>query len=78
MRRSTVIRILKTIRQVSNNVSVVENFNNKSLVIFTIPYIIGETPLQQKSFQKLLVYASYYKIVPDNNELVVTVEFEWN
>lgn len=77
MKRSTFIRILKTIKLVSNNVSVVENFNRKSLVIFKTPAILGETPVQQKSFQKLLAYASYYKIIPENNELVITVEFDW-
>lgn len=77
MKRSSFIRILNTIKLVSNNVSVVENFNNKALVAFKIPKIIGETPIQQKSFQKLLSHASYYCIVPENAELEITLEFEW-
>lgn len=76
MKRSTFIRILKTIKQVSNNVSAVENFNHRALAVFRIPCIIGETPLQQKAFQKLVTYASYFRIVPENGELVVTVQFD--
>jgi hypothetical protein len=75
MKRSTFIRILKAIKQVSNNVSTVENFNNKALVVFKIPSVIGETPLQQKAFRKLVNHASYFRIVPENEELVITVEF---
>ncbi|MDR3563653.1 MAG: hypothetical protein P4N59_19770 [Negativicutes bacterium] len=76
MKRGSFIRILKTIKLVSNNVSVVENFKNKALVVFKIPFIIGETPLQQKAFRKLVTYASYFKIAPDNEEIVLTVEFD--
>lgn len=77
MKRSTFIRIFNAIKQVSNNVSVVENFNHNSLVIFKIPEIVGETPIQRKAFQKLLTHACYYRIVPEQNELVITVQFEW-
>ncbi|WP_312338483.1 hypothetical protein [Anaerospora hongkongensis] len=76
MKRSTFIRIAKTIRQASNNVTVVENFNNKALVLIRIPSIIGESPQQQKSFRKLLAYASYYSIVPENEALLITLEFQ--
>jgi hypothetical protein len=75
MKRSTFIRILNTIKKVSNNVSAVENFNNKSLVVFKMATIIGETSLQQKGFRKLVGYASYFKIIPEGDELVITVEF---
>jgi hypothetical protein len=76
MKRSTFIRILKTIKQVSNNVSAVENFNRKALVVFKIAGIIGETPAQQKAFRKLVAYASYFQIIPENKELEITVEFD--
>lgn len=78
MKRSTFLRILKTINLVSNNVSTVENFNHKAIVVFKIPAIIGETPIQQKAFRKLIFYASYFKIVPEDNVLVVTAEFDWH
>jgi hypothetical protein len=76
MKRSTFIRILKAIKQVSNNVSAVENFNRKALVAFTMPSIIAETPIQQKALRKLVEHASYFKIVPGNDDIVITVEFE--
>jgi len=76
VKRSTFIRILKTIKQVSNNVSTVENFNNKALVVFKIPSIIGETAMQQKAFQKFVAYASYFRIIPENEELQITAEFD--
>lgn len=60
MKRSTFIRILKTIKQVSNNVSAIENFNSKALVVFKISSIIAETPIQQKAFRKLVEHASYF------------------
>ncbi|MDU2066438.1 MAG: hypothetical protein E6713_16605 [Sporomusaceae bacterium] len=77
MRRATFIRILTGIKLVSNNVSVVENFNNKALVTIRVPEIIGETPKQIRSFQKLLGRASYYSIRSEDNEIVVTLSFEW-
>jgi len=76
MKRSTFIRILKTIKQVSNNVSAVENFNSKALVVFKIPFIIAETPMQQKAFRKLVEHASYLRILPAREELEITVEFD--
>lgn len=76
MKRGSFIRILKTIKLVSNNVSVVENFSRKALVVFKIPSIIGETPMQQKAFRKLVAHASYFKIAPENEEVVLTVEFD--
>ncbi|MDR3564333.1 MAG: hypothetical protein P4N59_23250 [Negativicutes bacterium] len=76
MKRSTFIRILKTIKQVSNNVSVIENFNCKALVVFKLPCIIGETPLQQKAFRKLMAHPTYFRIAPENGELEITVEFD--
>lgn len=77
MKRATFIRILAAIKLVSNNVSVVENFNNKALVIMKVPEIIGESPKQFRSFHKLLSYSSYYSIKPDNNGLILTLEYEW-
>ncbi len=77
MRRSTFIRILSGIKLVSNNVSVVENFNNKALVIIRVPEITGESPKQFRSFQKVLSYCSYYSIKPEGDELIVTLSFEW-
>lgn len=77
MRRSTFIRILSGIKLVSNNVSVVENFNNKALVTIRVPEITGESPKQIRSFQKVLSYCSYYSIKPEGDELIVTLSFEW-
>ncbi|MBP1763727.1 MAG: hypothetical protein H6Q65_785 [Firmicutes bacterium] len=77
MKRSTFIRILAKINTISNDVSVVENFNNKSLITFNVPMIIGETSLQKKAFERLLHYATYYKIVPENDQLAITVTFAW-
>ncbi|MBP2650014.1 MAG: hypothetical protein H6Q74_839 [Firmicutes bacterium] len=77
MKRAMFIRILTGIKLVSNNVSVVENFNNKAMVIIRVPEIIGETPKQIRSFQKVLGWASYYSIKPDGDGLIVTLEFEW-
>ena len=77
MKRATFIRILAGIKLVSNNVSVVENFNNKALITIQVPEIIGETPKQFRSFQKVLSYCSYYSIRPEGEGLVVTLEFEW-
>lgn len=76
MKRSTFIRILRTIKQVSNNVSAVENFNHQSLVVFKIPLIIGETPMRQKAFRKLVAHASYFRITPENEELIITMELD--
>jgi len=76
MKRSTFIRILKTIKQVSNNVSAIENFNSKALVVFKISSIIAETPIQQKAFRKLVEHASYFRVLPVYAELEITVEFD--
>ncbi len=77
MKRATFVRILAAIKLVSNNVSVVENFNNKALVTLKVPEIIGESPKQFRSFQKLLSYASYYSIKPEANGLLITLQYEW-
>lgn len=77
MTRSAFIRILTGIKLVSNNVSVVENFNNKALVIIKISEIIGESPKQFRSFQKVLSRCSYYSIRAEGDELIVTLTFEW-
>ncbi|VBB05234.1 Hypothetical protein LUCI_0441 [Lucifera butyrica] len=77
MRRATFIRILAGIKLVSNNVSIVENFNNKALVTIRVPEIVGESPKQFRSLKKVLSYCSYYSIRPDDDELVITLEFEW-
>lgn len=77
MKRATFIRILTGMKLVSNNVSVVENFNNKALVTVRIPEIVGESPKQFRSLQKVLSYASYYSIRPEGNELILTLQYEW-
>jgi len=77
MRRVTILRILAAIKLVSNNVSIVENFNNKALVTFKVPEIIGETPKQHRLFQKLLAYSTYYSIKPEGNDLAIILTFEW-
>jgi hypothetical protein len=77
MKRATFIRILTAIKLVSNNVSVVENFNNKALVNIKVREIVGESPKQFRSFRKLLSYCSYYSIKPAGDELIVTLEFDW-
>jgi len=77
MRRATFIRILAGVRLISNNVSCVENFNNKSLIIVRIPEIIGESRRMIKSFLKVLSLCSYYSIKSDGKELLVTLEFQW-
>ncbi len=77
MKRATFIRILTAIKLVSNNVSVVENFNNKALVNVRVPEIVAETPKQLRSFKKVLSYCSYYSIKPEGDELIVTLVFEW-
>jgi hypothetical protein len=76
MRRATFLRILSGIKLISNNVSVVENFKNKALVIIKVPEIIGESPKQIRSFQKLLTLSSYYSIKPDRDAVVITLAFE--
>lgn len=78
MKRSTFIRILSGIKLVSNNVSIVENFQNKALVIIRVPEITGESPKQFRSFQKVLSSCSYYSIKPDGDQLLVTLTFEWD
>ncbi|SHJ91999.1 hypothetical protein [Propionispora hippei] len=77
MKRATFIRILTGIKLVSNNVSVVENFNNKALITIRVPEIVGESPKQIRSFQKLISHCSYYNIRPDGDELTLTLEFQW-
>lgn len=77
MRRETFIRILTAIKLVSNNVSVVENFNNKALVTVRVPEIVGDSHKQFRSFRKVLSYCSYFSVKPEAGELVVTMEFEW-
>ena len=77
MRRATFIRILSGIKLVSNNVSSVENFNNKSLITVRVPEIVGDSPKKIKSFLKVLSYCSYYSIMSDGKELLVTLEFQW-
>ncbi|MDF2572849.1 MAG: hypothetical protein K0R55_4453 [Sporomusa sp.] len=78
MKRSTFIRILSGIKLVSNNVSIVENFQNKALVIIRVPEITGESTKQFRSFQKVLSLSSYYSIKPDGDQLTVTLTFEWD
>jgi len=77
MKRSTFIRILSGIKLVSNNISVVENFNNKALVIIRVPEITGQSQKQIRSFQKVLSNCSCYSIRPEGDELIITLEFEW-
>lgn len=77
MKRTTFIRILTGIKLVSNNVSVVENFNNKALVIIRVPEIAGESLKQVRTFKKVLSYCSYYNIKPEDDGLIITLEFEW-
>lgn len=77
MKRATFIRILTAIKLVSNNVSVVENFNNKALVTVRVPEITGESSKQKRSLQKLLTRSSYYSIQPEGEELTITLAFEW-
>ena len=76
MKRTTFIRILTGIKLVSNDVSVVENFNNKALVRIRVPEIVGSQK-QVRSFTKVLSHCSYYSIKPEDEGLIVTLEFEW-
>lgn len=78
MRRAQFLRILSAIKLVSNNVSIVENFNNKALITIRVPEITGESPKQFRSFQKLLSRSTYYSIRPEGNELIITLTFEWD
>lgn len=78
MKRSTFIRILSGIKLVSNNVSIVENFQNKALVTVRVPEITGQSPKQIRSFQKVLSSCSYYSIKPDGDQLTITLSFEWD
>lgn len=32
--------------------------------------------MQQKAFQKFVAYASYFRIIPENEELQITAEFD--
>ncbi|BBB91175.1 MAG TPA: hypothetical protein PKA28_11465 [Methylomusa anaerophila] len=77
MRRATFIRILTAIKLVSNNVSVVENFNNKALVTIRVREITGESAKQFRSFRKVLSYCSYFNVKAEDGGLAVTLEFEW-
>lgn len=77
MKRATFIRILTGIKLVSNNVSIVENFNNKALITVRVPELTAESPKQIRSLQKVLTRSSYYSIKPDGDELTITLEFEW-
>ncbi|CUH96739.1 hypothetical protein P22_2829 [Propionispora sp. 2/2-37] len=77
MKRATFIRILKGMKLVSNNVSVVENFNNKALVTVRVSEMIGESHKQIRSFQKVLAHCTYYCIRPDGDGLTITLEFQW-
>lgn len=78
MRRAKFLRILSAIKLVSNNVSIVENFNNKALVTIKVPEITGESPKQIRSFQKLLSHSTYYSVKPEGSELIITLTFEWD
>lgn len=78
MNRATFIRILTAIKLVSNNVSVIENFRNKALITIQVPEVVGESAKQLRSLRKVLSYCSYVNIKPENDGLVVTLEFEWD
>ncbi|MBP2644855.1 MAG: hypothetical protein H6Q75_295 [Firmicutes bacterium] len=78
MKRVTFIRILTGIKLVSNNVSVVENFKNKAMVIVRVDEIMAETPKQIRSLQKVFGRAKYYSIKPEGDGLTVTLEFSWS
>lgn len=78
MRRATFIRILTAIKLISNNVSIVENFNNKALVTVRVPEIAGDSPKQFRSLRKVLSYCSYFSVRAEAGELVVTLEFNWD
>ncbi|WP_371379084.1 hypothetical protein [Sporomusa aerivorans] len=77
MRRGTFIRILSAIKLISNNVSVVENFNNKALVTVRVPEIAGDSPKQFRLLRKVLSYCSYFSIKPEDGELTIIMEFSW-
>lgn len=77
MKRSTFIRILTGIELVSNNVSCVENFNNKALITLRVPQIAGDSRKKIRSLLKVISHCSYYSIKPDGKELLVTLEFQW-
>ena len=77
MRRETFIRILTAIKLISNNITVVENFNNKALVIVRVPKIAGDSPKQLRSLRKILSHCSYFSVQPEAGELAVTMEFNW-
>ena len=78
MKRATFIRILTGIKLVSNNVSIVENFNNKALITVRVPELVAESPKQNRSLQKVFTRSSYYSIKPEGDELTITLEFEWD
>lgn len=78
MRRETFIRILTAIKLISNNVSVVENFNNKALVTVRVPEIAGDSPKKFRTLRTVLSYCSYFSVRPEDGELVVTMEFSWD
>jgi hypothetical protein len=77
MRRSNFIRILTAIKLISNNVSVIENFNKKALVTVRVPEIVGDSPKQLRTLRKALSYCSYFNIKAEEGELLVTLEFNW-
>ena len=77
MRRANFIRILTAIKLVSNNVSVIENFNKKALVTIRVPEIVGDSPKQFRTLRKVLSYCSYFSVRAEDGELVVTLEFNW-
>lgn len=77
MKRTNFIRILTAIKLVSNNVSVIENFNNKALVTVRVPEIAGDSPKQFRTLRKVLSYCSYFSVRAEEDELLVTLEFNW-
>lgn len=77
MRRAAFIRMLTAIKLISNNVSVVENFNNKALITIRVPEISGESPKQFRTLRNVLSYCTYYSIRPEAGELAITLEFSW-
>ena len=77
MKRATFIRILAAIKLISNNVSVIENFNNSALITVRVPEITGESVKQFRYYRKVLSHCSYFGIRAEDNDLIVTLKFEW-
>lgn len=75
MRRAAFIRVLTAIKLISNNVSVIENFNNKALITVRVPEITGDSTKQFRTLRKVLSYCSYLSVRAEEGELVVTLEF---